>query len=233
MKRARSRSLLVVASLWWVLGSHLVAAAFSTKNRPIDSDESPPAQRGKTRMRRLVHRANLPATRMREWLEALRLGGPSAALGAHLEVRFPSSLELLGTTNRGLRREERLLQRMRKLAEEGVNGALNSIERTALEAGFQSRIEELDRVASRTTYQEIPLLDGSHDVCLEGSPPHSIVLFHDLPDASIDGLGLLGINLTTATNAFTSLVPLDVALDAVAEFRVEQKEAQLQLTSGF
>jgi flagellin len=169
------------------------------------------------------------------------VGGPPASPEG-LEVPFPDGLALLRTATRGLGQEEALLARMRELALQATDGTLTSGARAVLDTEFQSLIGEVDRIAHQTrhslaVYEQIPLLNGTRDIYLEGSPPLGILLFHDLPDASASGLGLPGLSgvsfdITSVPQASMALVPIDAALERIVEYQIEQDVARHELTSG-
>jgi hypothetical protein len=157
--------------------------------------------------------------------------GPRSCLGL-LHVPFPQSLELLRATDAGLGDQYWELARMRELARMASRELLTSAERLVLDSEYQARLFEVDRISILQSFHEIPLLDGSLDVCLGGGPPLAPLIYHDLPETTPFALDLDGSNLTTASNAQTALVIVEHALRSLTSFREEQREAWWLLVHG-
>ena len=54
-----------------------------------------------------------------------------------------------------------MLQRINELAVKGENGTLQSVDRSYIQSEVSQLMEEIDRVASTTTFNEQSLMDGS------------------------------------------------------------------------
>ncbi len=144
----------------------------------------------------------------------------------HIPYRKGAGLSLVVT--KALTADRRHLEVMRHLATEASDGALNTGDRAALDAAFQVRIAMVDSV-SETTFWDIPVMDGTVDICVDGVP-----VFFDLPDATDTALDLTGgsFDLTTVTNAAAALATVDQALDTVQQYRVEIRRDALALRDG-
>ncbi len=117
-----------------------------------------------------------------------------------------------GTPNGGLREIERLLARMRGLAEQASLGSLNTTDRNPLDAFVRSDLERIDAVARSARFDDVALLAGG-EIELEGRLGNTLVL--DLPSRDASGLGLSDTDLTVLTNAMAACVHLDEALASV------------------
>jgi len=72
-------------------------------------------------------------------------------------------ISLVQTAEGGMQGAHNVLQRMRELAVQSANGTNdNSVDRRALELEFQQLFREIDDIATKTTFNNMKLLDGSH-----------------------------------------------------------------------
>ena len=154
--------------------------------------------------------------------------GPDVC-GNSIHVPYHKGAGLTYVVTRALRADTRHLEEMRELAVRASDGTLNTGERAAADAAFQARIAWIDAIASDTTFWDIPVMDGTVDVCVDGVP-----VFFDLPDATDGALGLDGPNfdLTTGTNAGSALATVDWALAVVQQYRVEIRRDARDLLDG-
>lgn len=101
-------------------------------------------------------------------------------------------VSLIQTAEGALDEVTNILQRMRELAIQSANGIYSDVDRATLDAEAQQLKAEVDRIASSTTFNGQPLLDGSlNDVALQvGSEANQTI------DLSIQGFsaGSLGNN---------------------------------------
>jgi len=140
--------------------------------------------------------------------------------------------ELLeGDPDGGLREIERLLTRMRSLAEQASDGTLNSGDRTILDRYRRSDLARLEDV-SALEFDGLFVLEPGR-VVLQGALGTSFPF--DLPAASPDGLGLPGPHegITTMTGAAETLEKLDHALVEVQAERTRVAATRDALVNGF
>ncbi|WP_028882066.1 flagellin [Teredinibacter turnerae] len=92
-------------------------------------------------------------------------------------------VSLIQTAEGALDEVTNILQRMRELSIQSANGIYSDLDRSTLDAEVQQLKEEVDRIASSTTFNGQPLLDGSlSDVSLQvGSEAYQTI------DLSIQG----------------------------------------------
>lgn len=139
-----------------------------------------------------------------------------------------------GPPDGGLREVERILARMKRIAEQCSLGSLNTSERLLLDEGFRADLERLDLVAEGAHFQGLRgLLDGGR-VHLQGAPPASEVLLHILPDVTSEGLRLSTwiMDVTGMTSATLAVVKLEHALETVMEHREDLLEVRERLADG-
>ena len=149
---------------------------------------------------------------------------PPVRTGTKRVLGYPRGFDLLRTAVGGVQDQRALLVRMRDLAREASSGVLNTSARAEANASFQLGMSLVERIAQEVRYEDIELLDGSEDVCLETSSGGE--LFVDLPETSAQTLGL-GVNLCllTVSSASIALVQADRAIQSAVEARVALLEA--------
>ncbi len=125
------------------------------------------------------------------------------------------------------------LIRMRELAVQSANGTLGSSERTALQDEFTALRNEIDRIAATTEFNGISLLNGSSSVAfqvgVDGTTNDRITV--SSVDATVSGIGVAGLSITTAASAQGALATLDSAINTVASLRGTLGAAQNRLES--
>ncbi len=148
--------------------------------------------------------------RMRAQIRSLHQAGRNASDGVSLVQAAEGSLDELSGN----------LVRMRELAVQAANGTLNSGDRAVLDEEFQALIEEIDRVATQTTFNGVVLFDGSTTtLSIQVGTESGETIDVTLEDAQASTLGLSGAALDTATNASAALDLLDTAIDTISGFR--------------
>ena len=72
-----------------------------------------------------------------------------------------TGMNLIQTAEADLTVMQENLQRMRDLAVQSANGVYSTAERQTLDAEFKNRAEEINRIASSSSFSDIKLLDGT------------------------------------------------------------------------
>ena len=144
-------------------------------------------------------------------------------------------ISLVQTTEGALHESNSNLIRMRELAIQAANGTYNTGDRTTLDAEFQFLIEEIDRIATTTKFNDVTVLNqpgGTVNIQIGTEANETIVL--DLADVSSSTLGLSGasFNLLTASNAAGVLATLDAAVDSLSTTRGNLGAAQNRMDSA-
>src|SRR5690606_10459242 len=131
-----------------------------------------------------------------------------------------------------------ILIRMRELAVQAASDTVGETERRFMDVEFQQLMEEIDRIAHSTTFNGVPLLNGSasaFEVQIgTGNNPFidRVKLFN--PYASDINVVALGINLASVADkasAQNSLSGIDKALNSVTAIRAEFGAMQNRLQS--
>jgi flagellin len=131
-------------------------------------------------------------------------------------------ISMMQTAEGGLEETTNNLQRMRELAVQSANGTLDDTkDRVALNAEFQARLSEIDRVATQTKFNGISVLDNANTVDIQvGADANQTitVTFADMQAGALNGGTGLG-DITNAANAQTAIDAIDAALDEVSAQR--------------
>ncbi|MFP3725840.1 flagellin [Priestia filamentosa] len=118
-----------------------------------------------------------------------------------------------------------ILQRMRDLAVQSVNGTNNDDDRAALDNEFGQLKEEINHIADKTTFNGIQLLnDDSKEIAIQLSDVAKDTMSIGLTNATAAGLSLDGTEDNIKTDADTTNAVIDT-IDAAIK-TVSDKRAQ-------
>lgn len=131
-----------------------------------------------------------------------------------------------------------ILIRMRELGVQAASDTIGQTERRYLDVEFQQLMEEIDRIASSTEYNGVPLLNGNSQVFeiqigTRNNPAVDRVKLFDPAQADINIIAL-GINLASVADknsAQNCLSSLDSAISKVTSIRAEFGAMQNRLNS--
>ena len=154
------------------------------------------------------------ATRLTAEIQGMAVAARNAADGQ----------SMLDTADGALQESQALLLRMRELAVQSGNGTMNSDDQAALDKEFQALDDEVQRIASKTTWAGTKLLDGSGG---DGSGKFAFqagvlasetidVTIADMDSAAL-GIASLAVSDTTKSNA--AITALDAAIKKVSTER--------------
>ena len=116
------------------------------------------------------------------------------------------------------------LQRIKDLAVQSANGVYATSERESIDQEVQLRLQEIDRIATSSSFSELKLLDGS--LSGTGKCTLQIGAGSDVDENTIDisdafgqadcaSLGLDGQNVTTEDAATAMIEAIDAAVTVV------------------
>ncbi len=142
-------------------------------------------------------------------------------------------ISLASTAEGALSEVSDILGRMRELSMQSANGTLSSGDRATIDAEFQQLVEEIDRIASTTSFNGVSLLDGSNtgiqiQVGIGATTNDTITLTPT--DVSTSTLSISG-GVSTASAAQSMLATLDGAIDDVNSARGALGAQQNRLSS--
>ena len=150
-------------------------------------------------------------------------------------------LSMINVVEGALNEQTDMIIRMRELAAQSASATIGDPERLLLQIEVDAMIAEIDRFAAATEFNGQPLLDGTLPSFivhfgLDNNPLTSQI---DLvavgaipgpPGATAAGLGVAGIDITSALNAQNALTTLDTATDNVITLRAGTAAVQNRLT---
>ena len=130
---------------------------------------------------------------------------------------------LLDTADGALQESQSLLLRMRELAVQAGNGTMTSDDQAALDKEFQALDDEVDRIATKTTWAGTNLLDQTggatgvfeFQVGVKASETIEVTI-GDMTSAT---LSIDSLDVTDATNSNAAITALDAAIKTVATER--------------
>jgi flagellin len=160
--------------------------------------------------------------RMRAQIRSFSVAGRNAQDGVSLAQTAEGALQEVSNN----------LARMRELAVQAANGTLTTTDRATLDAEFQELIDEIDRIASQTTFNGVNLLDGStSSLSIQVGVDASQTIAVGLADTQAATLGISTLSVTNVTNANAAMTALDTAIDDVTTSRGTLGAAQNRMQS--
>jgi len=130
-------------------------------------------------------------------------------------------VNLLATAEGALSVIDEKLTRMRALAIQASNGALQSQDRGALNVEFTQLRSEITRIAETTNYNGLNLINGDFSSGTTGIKFHigtyntsgQDYYYVNIGNMTASGLGLSGLSLTNTANAQSAIGSIDTAID--------------------
>ena len=111
------------------------------------------------------------------------------------------------------------LQRMRELAVQSAHGIYTDDDRESMNAEFQALIDEIDRIADQTKFNDTVLLDGTFNVNLQVGYESGNTITLEIANFTATGLGVDELDISDTTGANAALDALLIARDTVASER--------------
>lgn len=131
-----------------------------------------------------------------------------------------------------------MLIRLRELGVQAASDTVGPTERGFLDLEFQQLLQEIERIAKSTSYNNVPLLDGSAQafeiqIGTGNNPLTDRVKLFDTnaADVSVVALGMNLSNVADKVSAQNSLASIDQAISSVTSMRAEFGALQNRLQS--
>lgn len=146
-------------------------------------------------------------------------------------------ISMVQTAEGGLNEIGNIITRLRELAIQASSDTIGDTERGFVDKEVQQLKNEMQRIASVTTWGRTKLLDGSSpnfdfQVGIFNNDFEDRITFDArASNASLDSLGLAGIDYTSKSNAQSALVSLDNAQTSVNGMRANLGALQNRLQS--
>ncbi len=146
-------------------------------------------------------------------------------------------VSLVQVAEGGLNETSSILARMRELGIQAASDTIGDRERGFLDAEYQQLLQEIDRIANATEFNQTKLLNGSGKVYdiqvgirnMDGID--RIVFDGTKADSTVQALGLSGKSLKQKVMAQQSLAHVDEAINRVASTRADFGALQNRLQS--
>ncbi len=124
-----------------------------------------------------------------------------------------------------------MLQRMNELAVKSANGTNQTEDRSYIQKEVAALIDEIDRVATTTTFNKQNLLDGSLDVDLQVGAESASGNQINLTIASMNaaGLSVASVDVSSASGALSAIDAIKGAIETLNNQRAELGAVQNRL----
>ena len=152
------------------------------------------------------------ATRLTAEIQGLAMASRNAADGQ----------SMLNTAEGALQESHNILLRMRELAVQAGNGTMNSDDQAALDKEFQALDDEVNRIASKTTWAGTKLLDASSSsgtFAFQAGVLASETIDVTIADMQSAALGIASLEVSDTTKANAAITALDTAIKKVSTER--------------
>lgn len=136
------------------------------------------------------------------------------------------AISMVQTVEGSLNEVTNMLQRMRELAVQSVNGTNSQADRTSLNSEYEALDSEISRIASKTTWNGIAVNNAAGSYSFQVGPAASdlvTVSFHALDDAGGTNLSVVAsatnIGVSAVASATSAIGEVDRAIAAVDAYR--------------
>ena len=137
-------------------------------------------------------------------------------------------INMMQTAEGALTEQSNMLQRMRELAVQSSNGTYSSAQRGYLDTEFAQLLEQMDNIATETTWNGMSLLDatsaeglsttsGTFEFQVGQDADETISVAISAMD--IASLSVSGLSVSTASGASTAIDTIDTAIDSINDQR--------------
>ncbi len=140
-------------------------------------------------------------------------------------------ISLVQTAEGALSEVHDMLQRMNELAVKSANGTMTSTDRDYINSEVSALIEEIDRVATTTTFNEQDLLDGTFDTNLQVGSENGQTIAISIAgmDSATIGVDTVDVSGADASNANLAIDSIKSALQSVSSQRSDLGAIQNRL----
>jgi flagellin len=148
-------------------------------------------------------------------------------------------INMMQTAEGAMVEQSNMLQRMRELAVQSVNGTLSTTQRGYLNTEFGKLNSQIDNIATQTKWNSQVLLDGTNANSVNAVPGQFDFQVGKDATQTVSvtigamtgaGLGIVGLGIATASTASSSLATIDTALDTINSTRATIGAGINQLT---
>ncbi|HET6163408.1 MAG TPA: flagellin [Planctomycetota bacterium] len=143
-------------------------------------------------------------------------------------------ISLTQTAEGSLNEVSNILIRMRELATEAANGTVSDSDKATLNSEFSDLINEVDRIAQSSDFNNVKLLDGSTTAItfqVGAGVTANDTISVSLTSSLGSDLGITSLDISSAGSSTTAITAIDSAIDTVSSTRGRLGAAQNRLMS--
>jgi len=145
--------------------------------------------------------------------------------GLNMAVRnLNDGINMMQTAEGAMVEQSNMLQRMRELAVQSMNGTYSSTQRGYLDLEFQALTSQIDDISVNTTWNDQVLLNADTDnvsgvFVFQAGQSSGQTISVTIGDMGANSLGISGTSIDTLDNATTALADISSALETINEQR--------------
>jgi len=143
-------------------------------------------------------------------------------------------ISLTQTAEGSLNEVSNILIRMRELATAAANGTVSDSDKATLNSEFSDLIDEVDRIAQSSDFNNVKLLDGSTAAItfqVGAGVTANDTIAVSLTSSLGSDLGITSLDISSAGSSTTAITAIDSAIDSVSATRGRLGAAQNRLQS--
>lgn len=155
----------------------------------------------------------------------------SEVRGLNMAIRNANDgISLAQTAEGGMNEITNMLQRMRELAVQSSNGTLAAGDRANLQEEVAELIAQVDDVATRTTFNNVSLLDGTNaSISIQTGANAAETVSIALTDVDATALSVNALDISTEAGASAAITALGTALDTITTSQAQMGASQNRL----
>lgn len=128
-------------------------------------------------------------------------------------------ISLIQTAEGALTEVHSMLQRINTLANQSVNGTYQSADRSKIQLEVTQLLNEIDNIASKTTFNGITLLSSAKSIDFQVGSESGDTISVNTTVMSTSGLSLTGLSVSSAANAAAAIATVKAAIEQVSTQR--------------
>ena len=145
--------------------------------------------------------------------------------GLNMAVRnLNDGINMMQTAEGAMIEQSNMLQRMRELAVQAMNGTYSSTQRGYLDLEFQALSSQIDDISTNTTWNDQVLLNAdstntSGVFTFQAGQSSGVTIEVTIGDMGASSLGISGTSISSLASATTALSAISSALETINEQR--------------
>jgi flagellin len=145
--------------------------------------------------------------------------------GLNMAIRnLNDGINMMQTAEGAMVEQSNMLQRMRELAVQSMNGTYSSTQRGYLDLEFQALSTQIDDISANTTWNDQTLLNADTDnvsgvFVFQAGQSSGQTISVTIDDMGASSLGISGVSISSLASATTALSAISSALETINEQR--------------